>query len=154
MGYRVFLSHNAADAAWVKWIGNNCNTVGIEAYLYEHDPRPGEMLAEKVRAGITNSDALVVLLTENSLFSAYVQQEIGLAKGLRKPVVPLVQPGVDDRQLAMLQGVEYIQFDFTNPAPSLAHLMQYLQKAKLDKERNQAILALGGLLAAALFLGR
>jgi hypothetical protein len=154
MGYMVFLSHNAVDAPWVKWIGTNCNAIGIEAYLYEHDLRPGQMLADKVQAAIRNSDALVVLLTENSVFSPYVQQEVGLAKGLHKSVIPLVQPGIGQQHLAMLQGVEYIEFDFGNPAPGLAHLLEYLQKAKLNKERNQALLALGSLVAAALVLGR
>lgn len=154
MAYKVFLSHNAADAIWVKWIATNCNAFGIEAYLYEHDPKPGKLLADKVQAAIRVSDAVVVLLTANSQASPYVQQEVGFAKGLQRPVIPLVQPGIDQRALAMLQGVEYITFDFRDARTGLGHLLQHLQGAKLAKERSQAILAFGALIAAALAFGR
>ena len=49
----------------------------------------------------------------------------------------------------MLQGIEYIQFDFQNPQPGVATLMKYLQKAKLGKEESQALLAVGALVETA-----
>ena len=94
-----------ADRPWVEWLGVNAGSVGIVAYLYENDPRPGLYVSAKVKAQIAESDALVVLLTVNSQYSAYVQQEIGVAEGLGKLVIPLVQPGVDQRALAMLAGI-------------------------------------------------
>ncbi|MGH9426947.1 MAG: toll/interleukin-1 receptor domain-containing protein [Terriglobia bacterium] len=155
MAYRVFLSHSSTDARWVKWIAANAQQVGIEVYLYEHDPQPGRLLADKVQAAIQSSDALVVLLTGNSQFSAYVQQEIGAAKALNKPVIPLVQPGINQATLAMLQGVEYIPFDFRNPQAALTTLLQHLQTARLAKERGQAIavLLIGAIITGALVLG-
>jgi hypothetical protein len=96
------LSHSSVDATWVKWIAANAQQVGIQVYLYEHDPRPGRLVANKLQAAIRSSDALVVLLTTKTQFSPYVQQEIGAAKGLNKPVIPLVQPGVSEKSLAML----------------------------------------------------
>jgi hypothetical protein len=153
MAYKVFLSHNARDAAWVKWIAENARSAGIEVYLYEHDLRPGELVADKLQSAIRESDALIVLLTGNSQFSPYVQQEVGAARALQKPVVPLVQPGIDQRSLAMLQGVDYISFDFRSPQPALAALLAHLQRAKLAKERTQALLALGALVVAALVIG-
>jgi len=147
--YTVFLSHNAADAQWVKLIAENASRVGIEVYLYEHDPRPGQMVAEKVQTAIKDCDALVVLLTANSQFSAYVQQEIGSARALQKPVIPLVEPGFDRRCLAMLEGIEYIRFEFQNPGPGLAALLDHLRKSKLAKEDAQALLAIGALIETA-----
>lgn len=149
MGYKIFLSHNVADAGSVKWIADSCKAVGIEAYLYEHDPRPGELVADKLQTAIRNSDAVIVLLTANSQSSPYVQQEIGFAKGQGKPVIPLVQPGVDNRALAMLQGLEYIPFDAHDPEPGLAKLLAYLQKAKLSMEANQALFAFGAIVETA-----
>jgi hypothetical protein len=81
--------------------------------------------------------------------SPYVHQEVGYAKALKKVVVPLVQPGVSQENLAMLQGIEYIQFDFQNPQPGLATLLEYLQKAKLSKEESQALLAVVALVETA-----
>lgn len=152
MAYKIFLSHSSADAHWVNWIKANARQVGIEVYLHEYDPKPGQLLAGKLQAAIQSRDALVVLLTGNSQGSAYVQQEIGFAKGANKPVIPLVQPGIQQASLAMLQGVEYIPFDFNNPHAALSTLLIHLQKAKQSKEAGQALLAIGAIIvAAALF---
>ena len=149
MAYKVFLSHSSADAKWVRWIAGNAEQVGLEVYLYEHDPQPGRLVSDKIESAIQSCDAVVVLLTGNSESSPYVHQEVGCAKGMKKVVVPLVQPGVSKEKLAMLQGIEYIQFDFQNPQPGLATLLEYLQKAKLGKEESQALLAVGALVETA-----
>jgi hypothetical protein len=149
MAYKVFLSHSSLDTEWVRWIAANAEQVGIEVYLYEHDPQPGRLVADKIETEIQSCDALVVLLTGSSESSPYVQQEVGYAEGMKKVVVPLVQPGVSQEKLAMLQGIEYIQFDFQNPQPGLATLLEYLQKAKLSKEESQALLAVGALVETA-----
>ena len=154
MSYTIFLSHSSADATWVKWIAANAQQVGIQVYLYEHDPQPGRLVADKLQAAIKSSDALVVLLTGKSQFSPYVQQEIGAGKGLDKPVIPLVQPGVSEGSLAMLQGVGYIPFDFNNPQHALTTLLAHLQGAKLAKERGLAALfVIGAIIVGALVLG-
>jgi hypothetical protein len=152
MAYTVFLSHSSTDAAWVKWIANEAGNIGIKVYIYEHDPQPGHRIAEKIKLRIQQCDALVVLLTANSQFSPYVQQEIGFAEASRKLVIPLVQPKVDRKALAMLEGKEVIHFDFNNPKQGLAALLQYLLRLKEKKEGVQAVLALVGLFVAALTL--
>src|SRR6266571_1313242 len=108
MPYRVFLSHSGTDAPWVKYIAGRAQAVGVEAYLYEHDPQPGHLIAEKVKQAIARSDAVVVLLTRSAHRSAYVQQEIGFAEAKGKLVVPLVEPGVDEEGLAMLEAREQV----------------------------------------------
>lgn len=104
MARKIFLSHSSTDAVWVKRIETNAKQVEIEVYLHEYDPQPGQLVASKLQAAIQSCDALVVLLTGNSEGSAYVQQEIGFAKGANKPVIPLVQPGIKQASFAMLQG--------------------------------------------------
>lgn len=145
MAYKIFISHSGADRQWVEQIDVIAKNSGIFAYLYEHDPQPGKSIAEKVEQAIRDSDALVVLLTHNSHFSPYVQQEIGFAEAIRKLIIPLVQPGIPERSLAMLEGREYIPFDFYNPQGALLKLLSYLQqqlRLKKAKENEQTILIL------------
>jgi hypothetical protein len=142
VSYRVFLSHSAADGQWVKWIKENANKIGIEVYLYEHDSQPGRQIADKVKQAIAASDALIVLLTPNSQFSAYVQQEIGFAEASGKLIIPLVQPDVQDRSLAMLQGREHVRFVPHDPTKALDSLLDYLQRLKKAKETKQVQAAL------------
>ena len=148
--YRIFLSHSGRDSSWVKWIRFHAINIGIEVYLYEYDSQPGSILAEKIKNAIQNSDALVVLLTQNSLISTYVHQEIGFAEACKKLIIPLVQPGISNDRLAMLQGREYILFDFLNPEDGLLSLLNYLQRLKKAKEKEQVFLM--GIIGTIIFL--
>src|SRR5262249_31698207 len=111
-------------------------------YLYEYDQQAGEYVADKLKRNIRNSDAMVVLLTHNSQFSPYVQQEIGYAEGKGKLIIPLVQPGTSRSCLAMLYGREYIAFDLDKPERATAQLLTFLNKRKEQKEFEEAMMAL------------
>jgi hypothetical protein len=87
-----------------------------------------QRLADKVRRAITQSTAVLVLLTPGAYSSPYVQQEIAYALAQAKLVVPLVHPGLLGADLAMLAGVEYIVFDFENPADASASLFATLHR--------------------------
>ena len=158
MAYKIFISHSGADRQWVEQIDVIAKNSGIDTYLYEHDPQPGKSVAEKVKQAIQNSDALVVLLTYNSQFSPYVQQEIGFAEARGMRIIPLVQPSIPERSLAMLEGREYIPFDFYNPQGAVLKLFNCLQqqlRLKKAKENEQTILMLiiVGLFFLALMFG-
>ena len=148
--YKIFLSHSSYDRLWVDRIANGAKNNGIEVYLYEHDPQPGTAIADKIERNIRGSDALVVLLTQNSRYSPYVQQEIGFAKASGKQVIPLVQSGVGRESLAMLEGTEYIPFDLYNPEEAVSKLLSYVRKLKQNKEGALGIVILG--LVGLLFL--
>ena len=152
MSYTVFLSHSIKDAAWASWVKSRANDVGIEVYLFEHDPQPGNYIAEKVQQAIRASDAVMVLLTKHSEASSYVQQEIGFAQAALKPVVPLVWPGVQGKSLAMLEGKEYVPFDPDKAGVALPPVLAYLSKLKSQKELGAAIFVLASLVLAAFAL--
>ncbi|PZC49946.1 MAG: TIR domain-containing protein [Chloroflexi bacterium] len=127
----VFLSHSAQDAATAGAIHEAASKMRLDIYLFEHDPRPGENLGDKILREITASRCLLVLLTKNSAASAYVQQEVGAARGQGKLVVPLVEKGLDHSSLATLQGVEYFELDRENPGAVLPELQKASRKQLL-----------------------
>jgi hypothetical protein len=138
MGYRIFLSHSTQDRAWCEWLQSAATKMAMTTYLAEHDLRPGRPLADKVRTQIVASDAVVVLLSHNSANAPYVHQEIGCAIQAGKVVIPLVQPGVSRDSLAMLNGVEYIPFDFERPEAGRDKLVQALVRLS-QQQRPQAV---------------
>jgi hypothetical protein len=169
MLYNIFLSHSADDRRWVEWLRQHAaERLGITAYLFEHDPQPGTPVSAKIQAQIRGSDAVVVFLTANSQFSAYVQQEIGFAIASGKLILPIVQPGIDQKCLAMLGGLEHIPFDFGNPQTGLNNFLVSLermvgekalkefaeqQRQQAEQQRQQAavaLLAFGTLLVVAI----
>lgn len=123
----VFVSHATKDEAHVALVRQQMEALGISVYLAEHDPQPGTVLAEKVRAAIHRSHAVVVLITTASINSAYVQQEVGIAHECGKPIIPIVEKGIDTRQLGILQGVEYLELDLEAPAETMAKMTARLQ---------------------------
>ena len=155
MAYKIFISHSSYDKPWVDWIAKNAMNFGIVPYLYEYDIQPGKSIAQKVKEEIRKSNAFVVLITANSQFSNYVQQEIGVAEGFGKRIIPLVQPGISEDILAMLKEREYIPFDFNNPNEAVSKLLAYLQKQKEIKQNDFTFfLVLAAIIVVALlFLG-
>jgi hypothetical protein len=146
MPVSIFFSHSNSDRQWCEWLAADTVGLGIDAYLAEHDQNAGKPLAERVKRNIDKCKALVVLLTHRSISSSYVQQEIGYAMGKGKLVIPLVQPGIPVSDLAMLGGLEYIEFDFHNPRPAKEGLAAELRQLAVRQRKQgelETLIAVG-----------
>jgi len=102
----------------------------VQLYMFENDPRPGEYVVDKVQGAIKGSQLFFVLISKRSQYSAYVHQEIGYAEGQGIPVIPLVEPGVNEKNLGMLGGREYISFDPENPESYLEKVESFIEGVK------------------------
>lgn len=133
---RVFFSHSSQDADWVERVGTHATAVGIEVYLAEHDVSPGQQLSDKVTQAIEASDAVIVLLSKNSLASIYVQQEIGVAYHAEKLVIPILMDEVLGTDLGVLNGREYVLLDPAVPHDGLNKLSFALTQL-IERQREQ-----------------
>ncbi len=148
MAYRVFISHSAQDQGLVISLANLLSKFGVEVFVAEWYLTPGERLDKKVFEQIKKSDCIVVLLTRNGMRSSWVQQEIGYSLQRDKPVIPMVEKGIEPKDLAALQGREYIEYDRYQYQQALSKLSTYVKSLKLRKEeKEKVLLVLGGLLA-------
>lgn len=137
---QIFLSHNMHDREWCEWLKARAEElIDVKVYMAEHDVQPGENLKEKITKAIDASDAVVALITSNSVNATFVNQEIGYAISAKKLVLPLVQPGISQDELAMLQGAEYIAFDFERPHEGHAQLTVALQKLVQQRAAQQML---------------
>jgi hypothetical protein len=112
--------------------------LGVDVYLAEHDPHPGTSIAGRIEETLRASQAVVVLVTTNSIDSAYVQQEVGLARAYGRPIVPIIDKRVDKTRLGMLAEVEWLEIDLDQPAEALARVTQSLQPLVLAQLRARA----------------
>jgi TIR domain len=151
---QIFLSHSTRDRAWCEWLMRQAESLNIKPYLAEHDGHAGSNLADKIEKAIDASAAMVVLITDNSVNSQYVHQEIGYARKAKKLIIPVVQTGVTSEQLGMLQGIEYIPFDFAEPHEGHARLTAELKRLaeKQAATQQQIDVALVALACLALVL--
>ncbi len=125
---QIFISHSSRDPLAVETVRLQLLAAGVTPYMYEYDHQPGAVLVDKLRAAIATSDAVVVLLTAAGAGSETVHQEIGIALGLLKPVIPLVEAGVGAKELALLNGLEYVLFDPQSPQAALAAMTNQVQR--------------------------
>lgn len=143
MEFRIFISHSSKDRLTAESIHSLATSQGITAYIFEHDPQPGRLLAAKIEDAIKASDAVILLLTRNSATSQFVHQEVGVALANRKLIVPLVEPGLAQSALAMLQGVEYILFDYHSPQEAMVSLTRalhkYREEHRLSREQQERV---------------
>ncbi len=153
MAYRVFISHSTRDQGLVITLANLLTQFGVEVFVAEWYLAPGELLDSKVFSQIEQADCVVVLLTQNGIRSNWVQQEIGYAIKLKKPIIPLVERGMDPKDLGALQGREYIEYDPSQPREALLKVSNYVKSLELKRtERNKALLIAGGIMALLLLL--
>lgn len=153
MAYRVFISHSTQDQGLVISLANLLSKFEVEPFVAEWYLTPGERLDKKVLEQIKKSDCVVALLTRNGIRSSWVQQEIGYSLQQDKLVIPIVEKGIDSKDLAALQGKEYIEYDPYQYHQALIKLSTYLKSLKLKKqEKEKALPVLGGLLAFVLLV--
>lgn len=153
MAYKVFISHSTRDRGLVISLANLISKFEVEVFVADWYLTPGEPLDKKVFGKIEKSDCVVVLLTRNGVRSNWVQQEIGYALKCNIPLIPLVEKGIDSRDLASLQGKEYIEYDPYQYQQALIKTSSYVKSLKLKKEeQTKTLLVAGGILAFLLLL--
>jgi hypothetical protein len=124
----VFLSHATADKEHVDLVRGQLEALGLRVYLAEHDPHPGRLLGDKVNEAMQRAALVVVLITSTSTDSHYVQQEIGAAVALGKPIMPVVDSRIAGTiDLGMLAGTEYLVLDPAQPAEAMKRITASLR---------------------------
>jgi len=76
---RAFLSHSSADNVLAKKIYTWLRDQAVSVWFDRIELRPGDSLLKSIAQGITHADALLVLVTENSNNSPWVEKEVGIA---------------------------------------------------------------------------
>lgn len=153
MAYTVFISHSTRDQGLVISLANLLSKYGVKVFVAAWYLTPGERLDKKVFKQIESSDCVVAFLTRNGIRSNWVQQEIGYALKSKKLLIPLVEKGVDPKNLAALQGIEHIRYDSFWPQEALIRTSTYIKSLDLKKkEQEKALLITGGILAFLLLL--
>lgn len=77
---RIFLSHSSKDKPFVRRLSTDLRMMGgISTWIDEVEIRVGDSLIEKISEGIESSNFLAIVLSENSVKSRWVTEELNLA---------------------------------------------------------------------------
>jgi hypothetical protein len=96
---KVFISHAHEDQSLVRRIAQGLQKNGLDVWLDETEIMPGENWAQRISEALEESQAMVVVITPNTLRSPWVHREIEYAlgkKSYRRRVVPVIVGPEDD----------------------------------------------------------
>lgn len=145
MAFNVFISYSLKDLETARQLqGYLAQIQGTSAFLSESSLIIGQ-LSEALITKIKECDLFIVLYSKNSQNSNYVQQEIGVARGNNKIIIPLLLDA-EAKPDAMLQGISYLSiYDEEKRTTQIPRLYNYVAQESQKKINSQTLLALGAI---------
>lgn len=75
----IFLSHSSRDKFFVRELADRLKAHGVTVWLDEAELKIGDSLTERIGSAIEENDYLGIVLSRNSIDSAWVQKELQVA---------------------------------------------------------------------------
>lgn len=154
MPYEVFVSYSSTDLPTATALSTWIQHAGAKAFVAEYSVLPSQALAATIEGAIRRCDLFVLLWSGNASKSSWVPQEIGMARGLAKPIFPIVlHEGAAPP--AFIGDLKYLPL-YPDPNVAVQHFFAQLQDRVARKQFGDsatAILCLGLVLAALTSLG-
>jgi len=98
MKTKIFLSYSELDKNKLRALRNAMNKrEGLDPIVVAERRKVGQSLADKVKECMLEADCLMPILTRQSIDSQWVNQEIGFAEALKRPIIPLVEKSLLER---------------------------------------------------------
>ena len=87
---RLFISHNAQDKALATELKRGLRRIyDVDSFVAHEDIAPTDEWQNSILVALASMDILIVLLTDKTYPSKWIDQEIGYALGQDAPVVPI-----------------------------------------------------------------
>jgi len=136
-GLRIFISHKFVkrDQELAFEFQRVLLQNEINGYLAERKREYELLIREKIKNEIERSDYLVAIVTETSIKSPSVNEEIGYALGRKVPVVILLEKNVN--QGVLTHGMEPEIFTRTNFKEHIQNVMEYIVKNGARKKLTE-----------------
>ena len=95
MAFKVFISYSTKDIEIVQHLKSMLQSSEEEVFVAEYSVTPGQLLHAEIITAIKSCNLFILLWSENSRASEWVPQEIGIATGEKKTLIPVVlQPSM------------------------------------------------------------
>ena len=131
--YKVFLTHSSKNMEMVISLHDMLKSANVEVYVAEFTPEPGEDLNNKIKQHLEHSDAVLLLLTDESIRSDWVWREIRYALQSKIMVVPLIEKRIEIPSL--LKDIDCLFFDKEDYLP--AYQVIHKRIASLNERKKQ-----------------
>lgn len=107
MVLEVFISHSEQDKDLISLVARSIERLDLDVYVEMFEEYYGEDVVELVQEAIEFCECFLVILTEKSVKSQWVNQEIGYACALEKTIIPVRIGNVKvSGMIASLKGIK------------------------------------------------
>lgn len=148
MSYSVFISYSTRDLANATALHGWVVAAGASPFLAEYSVAPGQVLAADIISAIKGCYLFLLLWSADAKGSEWVPQEIGIARGAVKPIIPiLLHQGLE--LPGFIKDLKYLAL-YKDQATSVQWLYDTLVARVKQKEQNAKVVL--GVAAAAVLL--
>jgi hypothetical protein len=109
----AFISHSSKDKKFVRQLSADLVENGVQVWLDEQRIRVGDSIPEKIAQGIAESDFFLIVISHNSVESAWVQKELSgaLVREIERRRVTVMPLKMDDAKVpASIADKKYADF--------------------------------------------
>lgn len=125
---QIFISYTEKDRDKVECLESIINnTKGLKALIIANNREPLKPLTEKVAVGIKESSFIIPILTPNSRNEQWINQEIGFALALSKPIIPIVDKSIFD----LLKGFVHKECDLPYSYDMSKEILEFVKTANI-----------------------
>jgi len=141
MALDVFISYSSKDLSVANQVKALIQRPNCRVFLAKYSLQAGSEISTGIIDAIRRCDLFILLWSENARSSEWVPQEIGIAKGLNKPIIPVVlHPST--KPSAFLVGTNVLPL-YEDPAEALTWLQTNVFEQAAKQERTEGLAWLG-----------
>ena len=152
MSYGVFISYSTKDLHIAEHVRAALSIRGVDVFIAEYSVPASAPLNASIETYLRSCDLFVLLWSRNSKASDYVPQEIGIARGCNKTILPIVL----EEGLALPGFVADLKYLSAHKdcGQALSSLQQFVQQNAAQQQQATALLVVLGLFAVVGLMSR
>lgn len=151
MAYNVFISYSTKDLHIADHVRAALNISGVNVFIAEYSVPASAPLNAMIEAWLRSCDLFVLLWSRNSKASDYVPQEIGIARGCKKTILPMVL----EENLTVpgfISDLKYLAA-YKDYSQALTWLQQFVCQNATQQQQGTALLVLMAMFGVVALLG-
>ena len=148
----IFISHFKDDSQFAEFLQRHMMQEGLSVYLASVSMEPGERWMPAIMENLRTSTWVLCLASRAACTSPWVMQEMGVAIGTNKKLIPIVWDQIPDNLPGWMRQYQAINLAGVNQQEAMAAIGRIAETIKAEKQKGLFILGL--LLAGLALLGR
>lgn len=145
----IFISHSKDDSKLAEFLQRHMTQEGLSVYLASISMQPGEQWMPAIMDNLRASTWVLCLASRAACASPWVLQEMGVAIGTNKKLVPIVWDQLPENLPGWMRQYQAINLAGVSQQEAMAAFGRIAESIKADKKKGLFIL---GLLVAGLAL--